>query len=224
MKTVIAIVVAIYALGLPLGAKADCTGFIDCLFGMTERTEIRNDRMIEEARIRAQQEAETARIVAEQEQREADAQRAADVEIERIKQQQFATEAQRDQAIAAEQARLEQYKAGLQALVDEKSENIRAQALTQIAALQGQAQIATAGITETGATERTRIAWGWGFAVVVVVVVWRLMALRTKQQTEQWRALEAQRQEQLAAGIVERIQQNGAQLELRTVKHEINRY
>lgn len=224
MKLRIALLTALLALALPLGAKAECTGFLDCLLGMTERTEIRNDRMVEEARIKAQQEAETARIAAEQQQREAEAQRAADIEIERIKQQQYATEAQRDQAIAAERARLEQYKAGLQALVDEKAENIRASAQTQIAALQGQAQIATAGITETGATERTRIVWGWAFAAVVVVVLWRLMALRTKQQHDAWRSLEEHRRDRITADIIEQIQLRGTQIELRRVDHEIDRY
>ncbi len=166
MKRLLYTIVALWALTMPLGARADCSGWVDCLFGFTKRTEVRNDRMLEQSRIAAERDRQIANIAAQQQEREA----AAMLEAERLRQQGILSEAQA-------RAQVEQYKAALQALVDEKVENIRAGADTQIAALQGQAQIATAGITEIGATERTRIAWGWGFSFAVLIVigaiVWR---------------------------------------------------
>lgn len=160
MKHLIYTLVALWALAIPLGARAGCTGFVDCLFGFTERTEVRNDRMIEQSRIAAERDRQIADIAAQQQESEA----AALLEAERLRQQGLLSEAQA-------RAQVEQYKASLQALVDEKVENIRSGADTQIAALQGQAQIATAGITEIGATERARIAWGWGFGFAVLIVI-----------------------------------------------------
>lgn len=159
------IVAALVALLWPAKASASCSGFIDCLFGFTERTEVRNAAATEQARIQAQRDAETARIEAEAQERV----RLADAEVERVKQLRFESEADRDIAIAQAEQQAEQYKAMIAGLTDEKIAGIDASAETQIAALQAQAEIAQAGILETGRTERTRIVGGWTFAGLVVV-------------------------------------------------------
>lgn len=168
------------AILLPKPAYA-CSGLLDCAFGWTERTEVRTAAETEQARIAAQRDAEVTRIEGEAQARIADAQK----EVERVRQQQFQTESDRDVAIAQAQAQVDQYKASIQALVDEKTENIRAGADTQIAALQGQAQIAIAGITETGSTERYRIAGGWIFATVAIVLVALLIISAMRKQQRQ---------------------------------------
>lgn len=208
-------IVVLWAVLAPLGAKADCTGLIDCMFGFTKRTEVRNERMVEEARINADKEAEIERLKLEQAQQEA----LADQEIERIKQQQFATEAARDEAIAREQARVAEYKASLQALVDEKVENIRAGADTQISALTNQALIAQAGITQTGMTERYRIAGWWAFVIVVVILLGALFMMRAAQDHRRLVLLEQQRLQLEQQRYMAQIQATGERLELVEVRN-----
>lgn len=181
MKTTILAVIIALAVLLPSTAQASCSGFIDCLFGMTERTEVRAQRDVERARIEAAAQADIARIQAEQAERV----RQADAEVERVRQMQFASEAQRDIAIAQAQQQAEQYKAMIAGLTAEKVSGIQSNADTQIAALQAQAQIAIEGITQTGKTERYRIVGGWTFAVVAIVVIAILLGLATRRQTEQ---------------------------------------
>lgn len=62
MKTTILAVIIALAVLLPSTAQASCSGFIDCLFGMTERTEVRAERDIEKARIEAAAQAEVTRV------------------------------------------------------------------------------------------------------------------------------------------------------------------
>lgn len=212
MKRLLYTIVALWALTMPLGARADCSGWVDCLFGFTERTEVRNDRMLEQSRIAAERDRQIADIAAQQREREA----AAFLEAERLRQQGLLSEAQA-------RAQVEQYKASLQALVAEKVENIRAGADTQIAALQGQAQIATAGITEIGATERTRIAWGWGFSFAVLIVIGAIVWRRLDPR---WVALPDQTdRRRLGPGYamtLEDIRRRGESVEI--VYHENERY
>lgn len=220
MKLKIMLLTAAFALVFPQAARAECTGFIDCLFGFTARTEIRNQRMIEEQRIQADRDRQVADLEAQQAERE----RLADLEVERVRQQQYATEAQRDLAIAQEQARVMEYKASLQALVDEKAENIRAQADTQIAALNNAALIHVTGLTQSGETERTRITWGWVFSAIVALVAGLTIWRRQGIQAEQWRIEEDRRRDQLTADLMERIELRGYEVEIRTVKNgQINR-
>ena len=174
-----AAVVALVLLAMPTPAKA-CSGLFDCMFGWTDRTEVRSAAETEQARIDAQTAAEVARIEAEQAERV----RQADAEVERVKQQQYATEAQRDIAIANAQAQVDQYKASISAITAERLAGIQSNADSQIAALQAQAEIATAGITETGRTERYRIVGGWTFAIVSVVLVGLLLALYAQRHQQ----------------------------------------
>lgn len=176
MKRLIS-VAAVVALWWPATAQASCSGFLDCLLGMTERTEVRAQRDVERARIEAQRDAETARIEAEATERL----RQADAEVERVKLQRYESEAQRDIAIAQAQQQAEQYKAMIAGLTDEKVAGIQANADTQIAALQAQAEIAQAGILETGRTERYRIVGGWAFSIVAIVAIAFLLALSIRR-------------------------------------------
>lgn len=146
---------------------ASCTGFIDCLFGMTERTEVRAERDIEKARIEADAQAEIARIEGEAQARITQA----EAEVERVRQLQYQSEADRDIAIAQAQAQADQYRAMIAGLTSEKIAGIQSNADTQIAALQAQAQIAIEGIVQTGQTERWRVGFGWAALIVVVVVL-----------------------------------------------------
>lgn len=172
----IAVIAALVLLAMPTQAKA-CSGIFDCMFGWTDRAEVRSAAETEQARIDAQAAAEVARIEAEQAERV----RQADAEVERVKQQQYATEAQRDIAIANAQAQVDQYKASIAALTAERLAGIQANADSQIQALQSQAEIAIAGITETGTTERYRIVGGWTFAVVAIVLAGLLVALYVRR-------------------------------------------
>ena len=171
------VIAALAVAMLPSTAQASCNGFIDCLFGFTERTEVRNAAETEQARIDAQAAAEVARIEAEQAERV----RQADAEVERVKQQQYATDAQRDIAIARIEQQAAQYKASIAALTAERLAGIQANADSQIQALQSQADIATAGILETGKTERYRIVGGWAFAIVAIVLVGLLVGLYVRR-------------------------------------------
>lgn len=167
MKQAFLILTIAAALFLPATAQASCSGWLDCLLGMTERTEVRADRDVEQARIQAASAAEVARI-----QGEADARiKQAEAEVERVKQLRFESEAERDIAIAQANAKAEEYKAMIAGLTSEKIAGIQSNADTQIAALHAQAQIATAGILETGRTERWRVAFGWATVIVVVIAL-----------------------------------------------------
>lgn len=169
----IVVIAALAMAMLPATAQASCSGWLDCAFGWTDREVVRSAAQTEQARIDAQAAAEVARIEAEQAERV----RQADAEVERVKQQQYATNAQRDIAIAQIEQQAAQYKASIAALTAERLAGIQANADSQIQALQSQAQIAIAGITETGATERYRIVGGWAFAIVVIVLAGLLLAL-----------------------------------------------
>lgn len=131
------IVASLVALLWPATAQASCSGFLDCLLGMTERTEVRAQRDVERARIEAQRDAEMARIEAEAQERV----RLADAEVERVKQLRFESEADRDIAIAQANAKAEEYKAIIAGLTSEKVAGIQSNADTQIAALQAQAEV-----------------------------------------------------------------------------------
>ena len=180
MKKSLIVAVILWAILQPAGVYA-CSGFIDCLFGFTDRVEVRQAEMTERERIAADRDANVARIQAEAD----EAKRRADIEVERVKQQQYANEAQRDIAIAQAQQQAEQYKAMIAGLTSEKVAGIQSNADSQIAALQAQAQIAIAGITETGATERWRVGGGWLFAVVAVVVAGLILLAIIRRQPAQ---------------------------------------
>lgn len=167
MKYTTILIVVLAAVLFPTTAQASCTGFIDCLFGMTERTEVRAERDVEKARIEAAAQAEVTRI-----QGEADARiKQAEAEVERVKQLQFQSEADRDIAIAQANAKAEEYKAMIAGLTDERVTAINAQASTQITALQEQSKIAIEGIVQTGKTERWRVAFGWVTVIAVVIAL-----------------------------------------------------
>lgn len=167
MKYTAIVIVVLAALLLPATAQASCSGFIDCLFGMTERTEVRAERDVEKARIEADAQAEIARIEGEAQARITQA----EAEVERVRQLQYQSEADRDIAIAQANAKAEEYKAMIAGLTSEKIAGIQSNADTQIAALQAQAQIAIEGITQTGQTERWRVAFGWVTVIAVVIAL-----------------------------------------------------
>lgn len=167
MRYLIALFIAVMLFAQPTTVKASCSGFIDCLFGFTERTEVRQAEATERARIEAQQAEEVARIQAEADYRI----RQADAEVERVKQMQYQTEAQRDIAVAEAQRRAEEYKAMIAGLTMERVAGIQSNADTQIQSLQSAAAIHIEGITQTGATERWRIGGGWAFAIVAIILV-----------------------------------------------------
>lgn len=180
MKLTIAFFLALVVWSIPGSAYA-CSGWIDCWLGISSTVEIRQSQQTERERITAERDEQIAGIEAEKAERE----QQAHIEVERVKQQQYASEAQRDIAIAQAQQQAEQYKTMIAGLTSEKIAGIQSNADSQIAALQAQAQIAIAGITETGATERYRVAGGWLFAIVAVVVVaFILVSIIRRQPTQ----------------------------------------
>lgn len=156
-----------FALALFPHPAMACSGWIDCWLGMTERTEVRAQRDVEVARIQGAANAEITRIQEEAAVRL----KQAEAEVERVRQMQYQSEADRDIAIAQANAKAEEYKAMIAGLTAEKVSGIQANADTQIVALQAQAQIATAGILETGRTERWRVAFAWATLIVGLLVV-----------------------------------------------------
>lgn len=172
-------VLIVIAALLPQPAYA-CSGWLDCAFGWSERTELRTESAEELARIEAQRDADVAQIEAQAAERV----RQADAEVERVKQMQYQSEADRDVAVAQAQAQAEQYRAMIAGLTEERTADIKASADTQIVALQSQAQIAIAGITETGATERWRIGGGWVFSIVALFVLGVLIAQAMRRQQQ----------------------------------------
>lgn len=213
MKGFFSLCLALTLATIPATAYASCSGFIDCLFGFTERTEVRAQRDIEQARIEAAAAADVAKIQAEQAERV----RQADAEVERVKQQQFATEAQRDIAIANAQAQVDQYKASIEALTAERLAGIQSNADSQIAALQAQAEIAQAGILETGKTERYRIVGGWTFSIVAIILAGLLMALYLRRQPQRPVMMVTEQQRMALPWL------NDNQIEIVEVKHAIRR-
>ncbi len=163
----IIIAVAIIATMIPATAKADCSGFLDCLFGFSERVETRQAAMTERERIQAEAQAEIARTQAEQAERG----RQADAEVERVKQLRFESEADRDIAIAQANADAEEYKAMIASLTEINVTSIQMHADYQIAALQEQSKIAIEGITQTGHTERWRIGFGWATVIIGLLIM-----------------------------------------------------
>lgn len=214
-----AVIAALALAMLPATAQASCSGFIDCLFGFTERTEVRSAAKTEQARIDAQAAAEVARIEAEQAERV----RQADAEVERVRQQQYATNAQRDIAIAQIEQQAAQYKASIAALTAERLAGIQANADSQIQALQSQAEIATAGILETGKTERYRIVGGWAFAIVAIVLVGLLVGLYVRRAP-----MHADSRPVVMVTGRQHTQlpwmNDENQIEIREVKYELNRH
>jgi hypothetical protein len=178
-------IVVVATVLLPTPAYASCSGFIDCLFGFTERTEVRSAAETEQARIEATANADIARIQAEAQERV----RMADAEVERVRQLQYQTEADRDIAIAQIQRQADEYRAMIDGLTSEKIAGIQSNADTQIAALQGQAQIAIEGITQTGSTERYRIAGGWTFAIVLAVLAAIILVVAMRRQPQPTRVM-----------------------------------
>lgn len=201
----------------PKTAQASCTGFIDCLFGFTERTEVRAEHAVEKARIDAAAAADIARIQAEQ----AERLRQADAEVERIRQQQYATEAQRDIAIANAQVQVDQYKATIAALTAERLAGIQSNADSQIAALQAAAEIHVEGITQTGTTERYRIVGGWAFSIVAIILAALLVGLyfhRPPAASQRPAIMVAQRERQALPWL-----DDSEQLETHEVQYAIKR-
>jgi hypothetical protein len=213
------VIAALAVAMLPATAQASCNGFIDCLFGFTERTEVRNAAETEQARIDAQAAAEVARIEAEQAERV----RQADAEVERVKQQQYATDAQRDIAIARIEQQAAQYKASIAALTAERLAGIQANADSQIQALQSAAEIHIAGITETGVTERYRIVGGWAFAIVSIVLGGLLLALyarRTPMHTDSRQVVMVTGRQHTQLPWLD----DSNEIEMHEVKYELNRH
>lgn len=213
-----AVIAAIILLAMPTPAKA-CSGLFDCMFGWTDREEVRSAAQTEQARIDAQAAAEVARIEAEQAERV----RQADAEVERVKQQQYATNAQRDIAIAQIEQQAAQYKASIAALTAERLAGIQANADSQIQALQSQAEIATAGILETGKTERYRIMGGWAFAIVAIVLVGLLVALyvrRTPMRADERPVVMVTGRQHAQLPWMD----DSSEIEMHEVRYELNRH
>lgn len=180
-KTLAAITIAVLLYTMAPTSAYACSGILDCTFGWTDRAEVAADRDAEIARINAERD----RAIADAEARQQLAIEQAQAEVERVRQQQFATEAERDKAIAETQRKADEYKAMIAALTSEKLAGINSNTQTQIAALHGAAEIAIAGITEAGTTERWRVFGGWLFSIVAVFVVGVLFAQLLRQRHEQ---------------------------------------
>lgn len=178
-------IIIIVAALLPRPAYA-CSGLLDCAFGWSERTELRTESAEELARIEAQRDADIAQIEAQAAERV----RQADAEVVRVKQLQYQSEADRDIAIAQAQAQAEQYRAMIAGLTSERTADIKASADTQIVALQSQARIAIAGITEAGSTERWRIGGGWVFSIVALFVLGVLLVVAMRRHREPMRVIQ----------------------------------
>jgi multidrug efflux pump subunit AcrA (membrane-fusion protein) len=168
-----AVIAAIILLAMPTPAKA-CSGLFDCMFGWTDREEVRSAAQTEQARIDAQAAAEVARIEAEQAERV----RQADAEVERVKQQQYATNAQRDIAIAQIEQQAAQYKASIAALTAERlgRDSSQRRQSDQAATVPGGNCIQPA-LQKPAVTERYRIVGGWAFAIVAIVLVGLLVGV-----------------------------------------------
>jgi hypothetical protein len=213
-----AVIAAIILLAMPTPAKA-CSGYLIAFRLDGSRAEVRSAAQTEQARIDAQAAAEVARIEAEQAERV----RQADAEVERARQQQYATNAQRDIAIAQIEQQAAQYKASIAALTAERLAGIQANADSQIQALQSQADIATAGILETGKTERYRIVGGWAFAIVAIVLVGLLVGLYVRRAP-----MHADSRPVVMVTGRQHTQlpwmNDENQIEIREVKYELNRH
>lgn len=173
---------------LPVSVYA-CSGFLDCLFGFSERTEIRAERDVETARINAQRDAEAARIQGEADQRIAEAQ----AEVERIRNARYADEQQAKIAIAAAEAQAAAFIAQTNALVAERIRSLEVNADSQMAALQAQAQIAIAGIHETGETQRHTMTGYYTLRVVGLLILGAgLIVILTRRRPQPYHVLPAQ--------------------------------
>lgn len=139
---------------------------IDCHFGWTERAEVREAEATQRTQIEAQRDAEVARI-------EADA-----AEAERLHSQQLEAQRQAGQ-LSAEQARqqAESFRTMVQTQAQTEIRQIDANYALMAQSLTEQAEIAQAGIQESGLTERTRITLDGHRDIALVVVLGLLLAI-----------------------------------------------
>jgi len=144
-----------------------CSGFVDCLFGFTDRVEIRERERTEreqeatqQVQLQAQRDTEVARINAD-----ADAQ---------LRQHEAQIELQRQQGLlSAEQARqqAENFRAVVAQNAAIQIQQITANYSLMAESLAHQSDIAQAGIQESGMTERERVKWSGSLNIVAFVVV-----------------------------------------------------
>lgn len=143
-------------------------GFIefDCIFGFSERTQIRADRDVDTARLNAERDRQVAEAQAEAEQKK----READALVERAKNERYATQTQADIAIANAQAQRDITIKVIDSWLMERVSAIDSQQAVAVAGIQGQADIAIEGIRQAGETERTRENNGRVVTGIIILV------------------------------------------------------
>jgi hypothetical protein len=184
MQIVRPMFVLLLALTMLLSAATSvfaCSGFVDCLFGFTDRVEIRQREMTEraqeetqQAQLNAQRDTEIARINAD-----ADAQ---------LRQQEAQIELQRQQGLlSAEQARqqAENFRAVVAQNAAIQIQQITANYGLMAESLAHQADIAQAGIQESGMTERERVKWSGTLNIVAFIVVGLIVVVILRSRERQ---------------------------------------
>lgn len=154
MKKIIVAMMLASTLLLAAPSNAYACGLLefDCVFGFSQRTQIRADRDIETARINAERDRQVTEAQAEAEQKACEA----DALVERAKNERYATEAQHDIAIANAEAQRDITIKVIDSWLTERVSAISSQQAVAIAGIQGQASIAIEGIRQAGEAERTR--------------------------------------------------------------------
>lgn len=162
-----------------------CSGFVDCLFGFTDRVEIRQREMTErtqeetqQAQLNAQRDTEIARINAEAE--------------TQLRQQEAQIELQQQQGLLnAEQARqqAENFRAVIAQNAAIQIQQITANYGLMAESLAHQADIAQSGIQESALTERERVKWSGSLNIVAFIVIGLIVVVilrsRERQATQQ---------------------------------------
>jgi hypothetical protein len=215
IKKIVAIGVALSILLLTPARAYACSGWIDCLFGFTERTSVRADRDVDTARINAEKDRQVAEIEAEAQRKITEANQ----ELERIANARFADEQQAKIAIANAQAQRDITIKTIDSWLNERVNVIESQQAVAVAGVQAQANIAIAGITETGATERSKDTnSAWSFASIVLVAIIAALAIINMRHKQRMLLLEQMRQqEQLPYA-------HSAPVDWRVVKNEVIYY
>jgi hypothetical protein len=184
MQVVRPIIVLMLALTMLLSATASvfaCSGFVDCLFGFTDRVEIRQQEMTE----RAQEETQQAQLNA---QRDTEIARInADAEAQ-LRQQEAQIELQRQQGLLnAEQARqqAENFRAVVAQNAAIQIQQITANYGLMAESLAHQSSIAQAGIQQSGMTERERVKWSGSLNIVAFIVVGLIVVVILRSRERQ---------------------------------------
>lgn len=220
-------------LAAPTPVKAEGNCGVLCWLGFdgkfTERKQIGEDAATDRVRIEQEGEANRARIQAEADQRIADINAMADqriaeaqVEVERVRQQQFENEAMRDIEVARVQAAASQFAATINAMRDQQIAAINGDVQKGLAALNGATEIGLKSIETSGQVKMWAITWDgvWSVVLVVGLVILGWYFLKKQAQPQVIQVLPGPDYRRLPPGYRAQLPQRGQHERQEIIQYE----